>query len=621
MSREKMMAGKEVRLFGAGATLLLCLSCGPGDAAFRQGRKAELRKDYDTAVIDFEKALQYEPENPHYLIHDKQARTKASLFHLKQGRRLLVENRPEEAAGEFQKAVGVDPTNEAAAQELTKLLAAQAAAKAERQKAIQEALKSQQDAPAPVGVQLKPFPAEPYPHIHFAGSDSRKVFETLGKLAGLNVAFSSDFQPKPLPLDLTNIKLEDVFHVAALSANVFWKTITPNTILIIPDSPPNRTKYEDEVLRTYHLANPVATDADRTAMVTTLKQVLRSQNITDNKDTNSIIIRDTPEKVTAAEEIIRSLDLGKAEVLVDVTILEANRDRMRNLGLSPVPLTGSTYLALGFTPRGTTGGTTGTQATASLPLNRLQHLSAADFSLVLPGVVANALLSDTQTRILQNPELRVTDGMKATLKIGTRYPYATGSFLPSFGGGITGGTTTGGAANVGLLASTQFQYQDVGVNLEITPHLSASGEVTLHASIEISSVGANVQVGGITEPSFGQRKIEHDIRLKEGEVSLLGGLIQRQENRTVSGLPVVGQIPVLRYLFSTESRDFMNTEVLIMLAPHVIRLPEIAGGATKGILVEGGEVGGPPPRVFTPPEVVRPQPGQLRPGQPPREQP
>ncbi len=606
-----MMVGREVRLCGAGATLLLCLSCGPGDAAFRQGRKAELRKDYDTAVINFEKALQYEPENPHYLVHDKLARQKASFFHLRQGQRLLAENRQEEASGEFQKAVGVDPTNQAAAQELTKLLAAQAAAKAERQKEIQQSLKVQEDAPAPLGVQLNPFPPEPLGHFHITG-DSRKVFEILGKQANLNVAFTSDFQPKPLSLDLTNIKLEDLFHIAALSANVFWKAITPNTIAIIPDTQQNRQKYEDEVLRTYHLSNPLA-DADRTAMTTAMKTVLRMQNVVDSKDSNSIILRDTPEKVAAAEELIRSLDLGKAEVLVDVTILEANRDRMRNLGLTPAYVGGgSTTAALGFTPR-SVNPAPGQAAASSLPLNRLGRIGSADFSIALPGAVANALLSDTQTRILQNPQVRATDGMKATLKIGTRYPYATGSFLPSFGGGITGGQQ--GAQNFGLLASTQFQYQDVGVNLEITPHVSASGEVTLHASIEISSVGANVPVGGITEPSFGQRKIEHDIRLKEGEVSLLGGLIQRQENRTVSGVPVLSQIPLLGHFFSTESRDVMNTEVLIMLTPHIIRLPEIAGGATKGVLV-GGDTGGPAPRVFTPPEVVRP-----RPGQPPGERP
>jgi general secretion pathway protein D len=223
-----------------------------------------------------------------------------------------------------------------------------------------------------------------------------------------------------------------------------------------------------------------------------------------------------------------------------------------------------------------------------------------DFALVVPSVAANAVLNDTRSHILQNPEIRSTDGQVAKLKIGERVPYATGSFLPSLG-------STSTTSGVGLLASTQFQFQDVGVNLELTPHLLADGEVAIHASIEISSVGANVTVGGVTEPTFGQRKIEHDIRLKEGETSVLGGLIQTTLTNTVNGVPGLGDIPVLRYLFSTEHAERQETEVLVMLTPHVVRLPEPYLGARSNVTlagepqpaglqpVPGAEVPGPPP--------------------------
>jgi general secretion pathway protein D len=206
-------------------------------------------------------------------------------------------------------------------------------------------------------------------------------------------------------------------------------------------------------------------------------------------------------------------------------------------------------------------------------------LSTADYSVTMPSALATALLNDTHSRILQNPQIRVTDGQTAKLRIGSRFPYATGSFLPSIGG-ISGGTTGGG---FGLLASTQFQYQDVGVNLDLTPHLLANGEVSLHASIEISSVQAPVVVGGVSEPTFGQRKIEHDIRLKEGEVSLLGGLIQNQLTKVITGVPILGDIPGLRYFFSTEHTDREDVEVLVMLTPRVIRIPEPKGEVAKDI--------------------------------------
>jgi general secretion pathway protein D len=436
---------------------------------------------------------------------------------------------------------------------------------------------------------LKPFPSEPLAHFRVS-ADSRKVFETLAKLAGLNVAFTPDFQPRPLSIDLMNIRLDDALRVVSLQTKSFWKAVTPNTILVVPDNPNNRRDYDEEVLKTVYLSNPL-TPADRTAITTALKQVLGLQRIIDNPDSNAIILRDTPTKVAAAERMIRDLDRGKAEVLVDVAIVEADRNRIRDLGFTP----GST-VSLIFNPATTAGGV------AALPLNRLGRISSRDYSITLPSALATAVLTDTHTRILQKPQIRVTDGQTAKLRIGTRFPFATGSFLPAGLGGGTGG----------LIASTQFQYQDVGVNLDITPRLLANGEVSLHAMIEISSVGTLIDLGGgLKQPTFGQRRIEHDIRLKEGEVSLLGGLIQAQDRISLGGIPVLGRIPGLRYLFSTERREREETEVLVMLTPHVIRLPELAMESGK-LVPTGAETRTPTPEpavpgVAEPPEEKVPE--------------
>jgi general secretion pathway protein D len=577
-----MRLEREIRLAGALGLLLLCIACNPANEAYREGRKAEDRKDYDSAVIFFGKALQEQPANSQYMLHEKVARQQASSFHFEQGRKLLAQNRLSEAAAEFQKAVGVDPSNEAAAQELAKVVAKQAAAKLERERAIQQALKQQEEVATPPVVKLKAFPQEPLAHFRLT-ADSRKVFETLAKLAELNVAFSHDFQPRPLSLDLTNVRLEDALHIAALSANVFWKVVTPNTILIIPDSPTNRREYEEEVLRTFHLANPLA-PADRTAISTALKQVLGLQKVIDNPESNSIIIRDTPERVAAAEELIHSLDLAKGEVLVNVTVMEASVDRVRNLGLAPLSPQPPAIAAILFTPPSTTttteSGTTTTTTPQGLPLNQLGKISTSDFSIVLPNVVADALLSDTRAHVLQQPQVRATDGQTAKLRIGQRIPYATGSFLPSFGGTVSTGTTTG-TATTGLLASTQFQYQDIGVNLDITPHITATGEVGLHAVIEILNQAGTSTIGGLSEPIFGQRKVEQDIRLREGESTVLGGLIEHDDNKIVSGLPFLADIPGLRYFFSTEEKDQTEEEILIMLTPHIVRLPEVREAASN----------------------------------------
>ncbi|HEV2348331.1 MAG TPA: secretin N-terminal domain-containing protein [Terriglobia bacterium] len=589
---------------GAVLAAALCAGCRAGSSsAYHDGYKAELKKDYDTALIDYEKAVQSDPENSQYLIHEKIARSQASLFHLKSGRALLASDRMDEASGEFQKAVSIDPTNQAAAQELTQVLAKEAALKSQREKNLKEALKSREEDTYSNAVKLKPFPQEVIGRFHLT-ADSKVVYEALGKLADLNVAFTSDFRPVPLVMDLSKIKVEDALRLVGYQTKSFYKAITPNTILVIQDTPGNHREYDDQVLKTIYLSNPLQA-ADRTAITTALKQILQLQKIVDNPDANAIIVIDTPEKVAEAEKMIRDLDQGKAEILIEVVVLEADRERIRDLGLTPATISGTGSVAPGiqaaaaFNPAA--AATSGTATAVPVGLGNLTY---RDYSVVLPSAAANAVLNDSRTHILQNPQVRVTDGQTAKVTIGSRVPYATGSFglggLPSTGTTATNNNGFGG----GLLSNTQFQFEDVGVKLELTPHLLNDGEVNLKASIDISSEGPSVNLGGLQQPTFNQRKIEHIIQLKEGEVNLLGGLIQTTIIHGVTGIPFLSEIPILKYAFSTEHNDRTETEVLVMLTPRVIRLPEHSVEAGKGVAVrsagQGGEVPGQP--------IIPPQP-------------
>ena len=604
------MFGRRFRLAGVLGALAVWLSCGGGGSvAFKEGRKAEYRKDWDSALVDYEKAVQSDPANAAYVLHDRQARTEASLFHLKNGRLLVKGGRAEEASGEFQKAARIDPSNEAAAQELARILTTQAEAKRAREAVIQQALKSRAETGQPPTVQLQPFPTEPLAHFRIS-ADSRKIIETLGKLAGLNVVFTPDFRPNPLSVDLTNIKVEDALRVVALQTKSFWRALTPNTILVIPDDPNHRRDYDEEVLKTIYLSNPLA-PADRTAITTALKQVLGLQRIMDNPDSNAIIIRDTPAKVAAAEQLVRDLDRAKAEILVEVDVVEADRDRIRDLGLTPATVSSTGTITAGLQAGAIFSPSSASSSSTASSLVNLGQLTYRDYAAVLPSATASAVLNDSKTHILQSPEVRVTDGQTAKLRIGSRIPYATGSFLPSFGG------TTSSTSGIGLLASTQFQYQDVGVNLELTPRLLATGEVALHAKIEISSLGASISVGGFSQPTFGQRVIEHDIRLREGEVNLLGGLIQNTVTSSVTGVPGLGDVPLLRYFFSQVHKEVNDTEVLVMLTPRVIRLPEPAVTVGTNLPVGGGGGAGRPgvPEPQQPPEVPPESPPEP-PGQP-----
>jgi general secretion pathway protein D len=577
---------------GAGAVWVLASAgCSPYSSYYHEGQKAELRKDYDQAVIDYGKALEHTPQNSKYKISEKLAREKAGQQHLARGRELVAEGRLDEAAGEFTRGYKIDPTNETAKQELARVLTKQAASKQERSKALQEALKPQEAAAAPTGTILKPFSQEPITHFRLS-ADAPRVFEALGKLADLNVVFSYDFQqqPRKVTLDLTNVKIEDALKAAAYESHAFWTPISHNTILIVPDTPTARREYEQDVVRVFHLSNPLAA-ADRTQITTALRQVLQLTRIIDNPNANSIIIRDTPEKVAAAEQIIRSLDLGKAEILVDVSIIEMDRTRMTQLGIVPInPSTGAAGLSILFGPNpNSTGSSTGGSGTTVSGIFGLgSPLGWDNFAVTLPALQANAVLGDSTTHILQSPTLRATDGMIAKLTIGSRIPYATGSFLPSL-------TGVSGTTGTSLLASTQFQYQDVGVKLEITPHLTQTGEIAMHAKVEISAEGAPVTIAGVQQPTFTQRNVEHDIQLQEGEVSVLGGLTEQDITNAVQGIPGLGDIPGLKYLFSGTSKTTTDNEILIMLDPHVVRLPEIAPETAATVSGEAGGAPLPPP--------------------------
>jgi general secretion pathway protein D len=549
--------------------VLLYVGCSSASVAFKEGRKAEERKDYDLAVVDFQKALRTQPNDTHIEVFENRARNEATLAHLNRGRKLLQEQRINDAASEFQKAISLDPSNQAAAQELRKIVIQRAADAARRHDVIRSAME-QQDQGATAGIQLKPLSRNVIPVLHISGN-SKEVFSALGKIAGVNVVFYHDFQSRAISLDLSSVTIEDALKAAAAEAGVFWKPITPNTILIIPDTPMNRQNLESDVLSTVYLQNPLDAQ-DRMAILTAVKQVIGLQlKAFDNPDANAIVLYGTPEMVSEAEHLIHGLDRGQAEVLIDVNVLEAQKNYMRDLGLEPVPVTGNALGVLGFNPSTTTTTTnsSGTSTTTPyLPLNKLGSITTGDFAAVLSGVEANALLTDSRTHILDNPQVRVTAGQKATLKIGEEVPYATGSF------GVPTAVTSTTSSAASLLANTQFNYKDVGVTLQIQPYVAANGDIVIHSKVEVSSVGTPENIGGVEEPEFNDRSDEQFIRLSEGQTSLLGGLIQTQTVKSVTGLPGLSEVPILKYFFSDQNYSVMDDELVITMTPHVVRLPE-----------------------------------------------
>lgn len=540
---------------------LAAAGCPKGESDYSKGRKAEMLQDYDAALDSYQKALKSDPNNASYKIRYNQTRFDAGELHVKEGLKLREKEDFEGAAAQFQRAQNIDPSSPVAGEELKKTLAIIA----ERNHTTDATTAAQKESLKYMSMppQIKPLSTSAI--TYKASQDIRVVFDTVGKLAGLTVVYDQDIPQRRITVDLSNVTLEQALEIICAQSKTFWKPITENVIMVIPDQAQKRHDYEEELLKTFYLANTV-TPQDLTEIVTGLRQLFDLKRIQQVNTRNAIVVRAAPDVLTLVGKVIDDIDTARPEVVIQVEVLEARTDHLRNLGISP----GQTA-SIAISPNTSSASSTTTSTTTqNTTLNTLTHLNSNDYQVALPNFTANAILTDTSTKIIQDPELRSIDGQEAKLKIGDRIPIATGSFQAGVGVGAAGS-----AGLVNPLVNTQFQYQDVGVNIDITPRVHPNGEISLKTKIEVSSVTSEQPIGGITEPVISQRVVEHDIRLKDGEASILGGLIQRTDMRILNGWPGFAKIPIIRYLFSNDNIDHQEDEVLIMLIPHIVRLPDV----------------------------------------------
>jgi general secretion pathway protein D len=553
---------------------LFASGCPKGDSDYNKGRKAETLQDFDAAMEFYQKALKADPNNAGYKIRYNQARFDAGEQHIKEGIKQRENGDLQGAAVQFQRAQMIDPGSPVAAQELKKTLAM-----------IAEQNHANDSSAKPADDEMQKFvsaPPEIKPLSNIAitykapGADAKMVYDTIGKLAGLTMIYDPEFPARRISVDLNNVTIAQALEIVNLESKAFTKPITENIVMVIPDQAQKRRDYEEEVLKTFYLANTV-TPQDLTEIVTGLRQLFDLKRIQQLNAQNAIVIRATPDMLTLIQKVLDDVDKAKPEVVIQVEVLEARTDRLRNLGILPGQ-SASIAINPGASSTSTTSTTTTTSTTNNITLQNLRQLNSSDYSVTVPNLTATAVLTDTFTKIIQNPELRSVDGQQAKLKIGDRIPIATGSFQAGVGVGAVGG-----AGLVNPLVNTQFQYQDVGVNIDITPRVHPNHDISLKEKIEVSSVTGTSTIGGISQPIISQRVVENDIRLKEGEVNILAGLIQRTDTKTLNGWPGLAKIPVIRYLFSTDSVEHQEDEVLIVLIPHIVRLPDWTKANLRGL--------------------------------------
>jgi len=511
--------------------LLLLWGCSTLSQNYRFGTQAAMDKDWDEAIAYFEKAVLENPKNTYYRLALIRARITASQVHLTEARKLAMEGNKEEALQEYARALSYDPTNIRLAEE------ARLVAQEKPDVEVSEEISFE----PPITLQI----SQEEIQLRFVRASLRSVFLALGKHAGINVLFDELFKDQELSIDLSGMSFEDALNSLTLASKNFHRVVSEKTIIIVPDRPDKRIQYEVNAIKTYYLSNINALDIQ-----SSLLQLLRSQykgpQIFVDKTMNSLTIRDVPHVVELAGRIIRLWDKPKAEVILDLEIMEVSRQRLRNLGLDL-----SSHI-LGFRYSGSDS----SENTGWIGLDSIDFSKSENFQISLPSSLLQFLESDVDTKMIAQPRLRGIAGEKISYLVGDQIPVPMTTFTPIAAGGVN------------QQPVTSFEYKDVGIDIIITPTVHFEDEVTLELEIKIKSLGGT---GYADLPIISTREIKNIIRLKEGETNLLAGLLKDEERKTKRGIIGIKNIPLLGDLFSSTDQTIQQTDVILTLTPYIIR--------------------------------------------------
>jgi general secretion pathway protein D len=566
------------------ATLMisLLLSSCASYHAYQRARTAEQAKDWDVAVAQYEKATEIDPDNREYKLAYDRARREASRMHFEKGKVLRAEasratnseqyRLAQLAATELQLTVKLDPTNQFAAVELSKAYqmiqdVQRAAAESTSVDEIKRraALNITKAQPP----QLNPASGDPISLTFPRETPVKDIYRALGNAFGINVLFDQAVKDDRITIELRDVTAQQALERVMQAGNHFYKVLDEKTIIVVPDNPQARRDYEDLVIRTFYLSNG---DAEQVTNV--VRTMIEARNVFPLKALNAITIRDTADKVRIAEKIIQANDKAKAEVVVQVELVQLDLNRIRDLGMAISGFKdaeGNASSSANATPfvggNPFTGGTLGQIQEAVGSLNSLR----GNVNFSIPTATYSLLKTYGNSELLANPELRISEGEKATLHIGQRIPVPVTTIS-----GYNPGTSTQPGQNPSLsVPYTSFQYQDVGIKVAMEPRVHHNREVTLKLTVEVSNQGAPVEFAGQEQPTFTTRTIESTIRLKDGETNFLAGLIQSNKIKSATKTPILGDIPLIGRLFTNEHRDETRTDLVLTMTPHIVRIPDI----------------------------------------------
>jgi general secretion pathway protein D len=567
--------------------LVLCLLAGgcAASSAFHRADQAEQRQDYDMAVVEYAKALRLNPEDRNTRGALERSKLKASQDHFNRARRLSATGKFDQALVEYQVAAELNPSNGELDQELNATrnkLRAKIAVAREGKTELQTLMDRTREMPPP-GMDL-PTGVKMPASLTFRDAASRDVFTAISRLANISVIFDSTFRDSPVTVDLRNASLDDALTTVSGATRTFFRVTAPKTIVVIPDTPAKRREYEEEIVRTFYLSN-----ADLKETMDLLRMVLDARRISPTTATNALTIKDSPERIAAASRVINAIDKARPEVIIDVELIEVDRTKLQEYGLQ---------IASPGSP-GINGSVSIAEGANGISLSALRNLSQSDILLAsLPSLYYRLLKSDTNTRTLANPQLRTTDGVAAQAKFGEQVPVPVTTFAP---------IATGGVSQQPI---TSFNYQNIGVNIDITPRTHHDDDVSLQLKIAVTNI-SGTGFGGL--PTFGNREITTIIRLRDGETNMLAGLIRDEERHSLDGLPGLSDLPLVGHLFGHTTKSITQTDIILTLTPHIIRVLDLTEADLRPFrvgrdsLAPLAELPLPPAEPPKPPELPKPE--------------
>ena len=567
-----MFSGLEPKRWIPALALVAALSGCITSAALKEARRAEERQDYDLAVLEYTRALQSDPDDVNARSGLQRAKLRASQDHFTRARRFAGTGQLEEAANEYKLAAELNPDNPVIREELEKTqnqLRAKIAISHDGKTEL-EALVDRMKSQRLPGLEV---PADPLPdELIFRDASNQIIIRALAQMAKVNVVFDPAFRPSPISIEIRNQTFAEALQSITGSTQNFYRVTAPRTITIIPDTPAKRREYEEDIVRTFYLSN-----ADLKETMDLLRIVIDARRIGGVQGTNAITITDTAARIEAAGRLISMIDKARPEVMTDVELLEVNRQRLTEYGLQFASPNSAGINGVADVNK------------PGLTFDDLRNLTGAQvFMTQVPGLYYRLLKQDRTTRVLANPQLRSQVGYSAQAQFGDRVPVPVTTFSPIATGGVN------------QQPITSFNYENIGVNIDINPRTHMNNEVTLALTIQVTSI-SGTGFGGL--PTFGNRLIKTTIRLKDGETNMLAGLIRDDERKVRDGIPGLSDIPGIGHLLGHSSNERNQTDVIVMLTPRIVRVLELTEEDLRGFQMgrdAGSAGGGVAPRIGAP---------------------